>query len=283
MSPNPHFTSSPLARLGLSAFLAFPCGARAWDALSSGEEITAVSSKVYGGYVRTKLRDGAFRPESYAFGNGGFVRNGTPGVEEPLGVFTRDDTIDDIAFGDVARIIAGPLAGQNYLPARDPRTTSLLIMVFWGRTIGTSAFPGSGLTDIPLGTDIDKIDAHNAVLLGFDSEGVFGQGFGYSIGSNILKQLHSGVMSAIKADRYYVIMRAFDFQSAWRQKRIKLLWETRFSLSQRRHDFGKDLPGMTQFASKYFGQDSHGLVLNPPAEGRVDIGDVRSLGPVPEK
>jgi hypothetical protein len=125
----------------------------------------------------------------------------------------------------------------------------------------------------------DRIDAQNAMLLGFDSEIVFDQGFQdpSNMMSNIRKQLHSGIIDAIEDDRYYVILRAFDFQSSWKKKKIRLLWETRFSLSQRRHDFGKDLPSMTQIAEQYFGQDTHGLVYKPIPEGRVNIGEVKLL------
>jgi len=35
---------------------------------------------------------------------------------------------------DVARKIAAPLAGQNYVPSGDSKTTRLLIMVYWGTT-----------------------------------------------------------------------------------------------------------------------------------------------------
>jgi hypothetical protein len=63
----------------------------------------------------------------------------------------------------------------------------------------------------------------------------------------------------------------------------KLLWGTRISLSERHHDFSKELPIMTQYAARYFGQDSHGLILKPVAEGHVDIGEVKSLGEVPDK
>ncbi len=40
---------------------------------------------------------------------------------------------------------------------------------------------------------------------------------------------------------------------------------------------------MAQMASPYFGQDSRGLISKAVPEGKVDIGDVKSLGPVPEK
>jgi hypothetical protein len=49
------------------------------------------------------------------------------------------------------------------------------------------------------------------------------------------------------------------------------------------HDFGRDLPSMAQYASRYFGQDSHGLVHDTIPLGEVDIGEVKSLGEVPPK
>jgi hypothetical protein len=114
---------------------------------------------------------------------------------------------------------------------------------------------------------------------------VFDEGFDdpSNMMSNIRRQVHSGTIDAIEADRYFVILQAFDFPLLWKQKKIKLLWETRFSLDQRSHDFGRDLPRMAQIASQYFGQDSRGLVSKPVPQGNVDIGDVKSLGPVPDK
>jgi hypothetical protein len=76
---------------------------------------------------------------------------------------------------------------------------------------------------------------------------------------------------------------AYDFQLLWKAKKHKLLWETRFSIRQRHHDFDKDLPTMAQYASQYFGQDSGGLVHKEIPLGHVDIGDVKSLGEVPSK
>lgn len=271
--------------LSLAAISAIAPVGHASGPTPASEEITAVSSKVYNGYMRTKLADGPFRPESYAFGNGGFLTGGLAGLKGSTGVFTRDGTIDEMTFATVARTIEGPLEGQNYVVAHDPKTTELFIMVFWGRTIGTNAFLESGLNNVPLGSSRDKMDLENAALLGFDSERVFGVGFAdpANMMSNIRRQTHSAVVGAIEDDRYYVILRAFDFQSTWKQKKIKLLWETRFSLSQRRHDFGEDLPRMTQIAAQYFGQDSHGLINRAIPEGRVDIGEPRSLGDVPGK
>jgi hypothetical protein len=43
------------------------------------------------------------------------------------------------------------------------------------------------------------------------------------------------------------------------------------------------LLALAQFASQYFGQDSHGLVHKEIPLGRVDIGEIKSLGQVPAK
>jgi hypothetical protein len=124
--------------------------------------------------------------------------------------------------------------------------------------------------------------------MGFDSERFIRERtdvstpfLGRSIRSQILDNVHSADVTSLQMDRYYVVMRAFDFQTAWKERKIKLLWETRFSLSERQHDFEKELPTMAHTASKYFGQDTGGLIRARIPEGQVDIGEVKSLGNVP--
>ncbi len=239
-----------------------------FSVISDSEKLTAVSSSAHNGYVRTRMADGSFRPETYAFGEGGVT-----------GVLTiSDPTFDNVGFLPIARMLAVPLATQNYLPTRDPNATDLLIMVYWGTTTG-----GVNTSD---GFLRDQLNYANAQLLGFNLEGPF-RGmrdpmsdpsevfFGPSFRQTMLNTVYGDVMAAIEVDRYWVILEAYDFQSAWKHKKLKLLWETRFSLSARRHDFERDLPAMAQSASLYFGRDSFGLVLKPVPEGRVDIGEAK--------
>jgi hypothetical protein len=40
---------------------------------------------------------------------------------------------------------------------------------------------------------------------------------------------------------------------------------------------------MTQIAAKYFGLDSHGLLMKPIPQGSVKIGELKSIGDVPTK
>lgn len=239
--------------------------------VSDSEKLTAVSSSSHNGYVRSRLADGSFRPETYAFGEGGI-----------LGTFLiSDPTFDGVGFTEIARMLAEPLASQSYVPARDAEATNLLIMVFWGETTG-----GVNTQD---GALRDELNFKNARLLGFDSEGSIQSMsdastpfFGRSFRSAMLNEVHSDVLSAIEVNRYYVILRAFDFQAAWKQRRMKMLWETRFSLSERMHDFERDLPAMAQNASLYFGRDSYGLVLKPIPEGRVEVGEARAVEDQPD-
>jgi hypothetical protein len=259
--------------------------AKASDQNLPSDEITAVSSKVFHGYQRTRRADGSFRPENYGFAIGGFLSRIPTGLDEAPPTNTTDRTIDNISFAAIAQMIEGPLAAQQYVATPEPEKADLLIVVFWGRTIGTDAFAQSETSQVMLGSDQDKIDAENARLLGFDSARVFDQGFSdpSNMMSNIRKQLYSGVVDAIKEDRYFIILQAFDFQAAWKQKKIILLWETRFSMTQRGHDFGKDLPRMSLVAGQYFGQESEGLVYKPIPNGQVQIGNLKSFGEVHEK
>jgi len=254
-------------------------------ALGSGsQDITAVSSRVYNGYVRKVLPDGSVHPETYGFAIGGELNRSSAGTEGVGSLPTADRSIEGTAFAEISGVIRGPLAGQKYVPTGDPKTADLLIVVYWGRTIGTNAFAGTTQAVVN-GGDRDKIDLENARLLGFDSERVFDLGYDdhANMMANIRREVYAGVMDAIEDDRYFVILIAYDFPMLWKQRQVKLLWETRFSLSQRHHDFRKDLPAMTQVAAEYFGKDSLGLVQKPIPEGHVDIGETKNLGEVPAK
>ena len=258
-----------------AAWIAHISEAGPFDLISDSERLTSVSARVYNGYKRIRDADGTLRPETYAMGIGGRVPTSVYGLEGPAPGSTSDDTIDDVGFGYISRTIAGPLASQAYVSTTSADHTDLLIMVYWGRTKGPQ---GTGATI--LGADQDILDLRNAALLGFDSESALDrEGFDdpTNIMAHIKREVHSNLMSALEVDRYFVVLRAFDFQDAWKRKKIKLLWETRFSLAERRHDFGLALPTMADVASKYFGQDSHGLLLKPPPEGRVEIGEPRAI------
>jgi hypothetical protein len=276
----------------------------------NADGITAISARASKDYVRARLPNGAYQQESYAFGDGGFD-NGS----------IKDVSIDSLRFNDIAHVIAKPLANENYVPARDPNATKLLIMVYWGLTevpppvsdsvaytnfseaeqnysealneakglppgerefilAGAEEQVSAAMSQISSeNRQRDVINYKNGQLLGFGPD-VIHEG-PYLTGP--LKVRRDDLVAEIEDRRYFVVLMAYDFQMAWKLKKHKLLWETRFSIRQRSHQFDADLAGMAKSASKFFGQDSNGLVRGQLPEGHVEVGNLKSLGDVPAK
>jgi hypothetical protein len=270
-------------------------------------DIEAISARTSPDYIRPRAPDGSFKTETYAFGQGGYW--GGP---------ISDGTIDKLKFTEIARDIADPLARQNYLPTKDAKTARLLVMVYWGTTIPTvspeesatlhnvadkaaqlqiayarqvhrglgkgeehyewdnlmAALAAEGAQE----TVRDKADSLNAMLLGYDS--LWDHTFGAPWAS-AQESERRDMITELEEERYFVILMAYDFQIMWKEKKHKLLWETRFSISERRKRFDNVLPALALQASKYFGTDSKGLVHDEVPLGHVDIGSVKSLGPLP--
>jgi hypothetical protein len=236
---------------------------------AAASEEVAVNARVFNGYARVKLADGTFKPESYAFGEGGRWNSGP-----------ADKSIDAIPFRTIAETIAGPLRAHAYLPATDPKETDLMILVFWG----TTASPADGLGEARPLADVssdetllglnagenqlrDQGNATNARILGY--------------GDDYVRELQvrdighvpvRDVVSEIEEGRYFVVLKAYDFRSAWKEKKLKLLWEARFSIPAQGNRFDQQLHEMAQTAARNFGQDTKGLVHQEPPEGRVEIG-----------
>ena len=245
-------------------------GARAGGA----ERITAVASRVSPDYARTRLPDGSFQPEEYGFGEGGRLDGAA-----------RDASIDKTVFMDIVHVLVGPLAAHKYEPARSEESEKLLIVVFWGTTVAPDPLNRSiGYTSGNVAMmDLDAkqraiLDYRNAKILGYDTDQMIQSDFGNSFtNSGIPGLLHSELVSELEESRYFVVLMVYDFQ-AFRKGAKHKLWETRFSINEPGNHFDKALPAMAQYASAYFGQDSHGLLRRPVAEGRVDVGEPKALG-----
>ncbi len=264
---------------------ALPLLARAAE---GSDTIAVVSSRTSEDYSRTTLADGSFQSEMYAFGEGGYYR-------API----RDETIDRESFTDIARALNGPLTAQKYLPTKDPEKANLLIMVYWGMTSGTidpksdnfgynrigrvmNTRQGAFVRSDPYGPVSIQgqfIDAQNAVILGYDAD--LSVPAGYEITALHVK--HDDLVDEIEHNRFFVVLMAYDFQMMWKEKKHKLLWETRFSIRQQHNDFAKMLPAIANYSSQYFGQDTKGLVRKPLPAGNVDVGVPRSIGIESEK
>jgi hypothetical protein len=270
---------------------------------AAGGEMAAVSSRASEDYVRTRLPDGSFQPETYAFGKGGFWSGAS-----------RDPTIDNMDFMDVARTIAVPLERQGYIPSKDPKKTRFLIMVYWGTTQPperenqTISFQNvsqasaalqrakdsrdpvaiaaaeAAYTDVFPSLQVEnarhnRINMQNAQTLGYDSW----IGLNAPFAGSPLENRWKDMIDELEESRYFVVLMAYDFQMMCQQKKTKLVWETRFSIGQHRNQFDKQLAAMAQDASKYFGKDSKGLIRERLPDTTVNIGEAKVLEYEPEK
>jgi len=280
----------------VAALLAFCPRAGAGDSAPGLNGIEAVASKVAPDYIREKQPDGTFKTEFYAFGKGG-----------DWGGPIKDDSIDKVDFMDVARTIAPALAGQQYAPARDPKTTKLLVMVYWGTTTVPQPYENdplyqayyqaleeyhlllsgippqvdeanavltAGLHQLEIENHIrDRLDFKNAGMLGYDMSGLIGTERGNYLSHTALRTERNDEVDEIEANRYFVVLMAYDFQLLMKSKKHKLLWAARFSINELHNQFDKALPAMAQYASKYFGQPSNGLIRERLLNPDVKIGE----------
>ncbi len=264
-----------------------------------------VVSRVSPDYIRPKQADGIFEPEAYTFGEGGLWAGSV-----------RDSSERNLNFYDVARLVARPLLAQNYVPARDSAKTKLLIMLYWGTTTGTEGsaysvgYENLQASQMPknFGTgqsrDLKADLGKGGTTQGFDDAAlamvmlenrmrdranmVNAGMLGYNYALDEVKEWQAGPMktrwndliSEIEENRYFVVLMAYDFQLMAKEKKHKLLWETRFSVLQRGNAFDQQLASMAQSASRYFGQRTNGL-LRKPLGTDVRLRELKILGEVP--
>lgn len=247
-----------------------------------------INARVFNGYARTKLADGSFKPERFA------VAEGTRWKGKQI-----DPSLDGLSLPQIARTIAGPLRAQGYIPSSDPKRTDLLILVSWGVTTGAedgqyshaidgfsaaaNALPAteSGL-EMSAADDtfntwmmMQELETHMREQNNRTNAGILGYGDAYDRAREMRRIGFAAGDTPIwelEANRYFVVLKAYDFRVALQEKKLTLLWEARFSIYERGNRFDEQLLPMTRVASKYFGQDTAGLVRREVPEGKVEVG-----------
>jgi len=305
--------------LALVTGVAGPAGTPAGAA--SGEVFTTVSSTVYNGYTRVKQSGGTFKPETYSFGEGQFSGGAMrdPSIDGfpflklarvlapylarqnylPTRALDQTDLIIVVHWGTTI-----PYDQGVYRNAIDGLSMAMTTGMAAAQTFGTS--PGAlegggsptGATGNALGAQLDgeiasalmlvemedrqrdQANARNAALLGYLPE------------LNRLGELKSSfagfgtryqdLVVDLEEDRYFVILAAYDFHAAWKEKKLKLLWITRVSIRERGNRFDEQLAAMLASAAPYFGRDTPGLMRGFAPEGKVKIGEPKVVGVAPE-
>lgn len=283
--------------------------------------LTAICSSAYNGYVRPRRPDGSLKPETYAFGQGeysngqmrddsiggfpfrklaglladylarqNYVPTQSPDGTDLLIVVHWGTTIpyDNGSYRMALDNLKSAMGARQMInqPAVAPHLGQRASMAALGGD-GSAALRGMQNNDLggylmmlELQNRLrDQANARNAALLGYMPE--MGR-----VDENMrfggLGTYYSDLASDVEEDRYFVILAAYDFQAAWKHKQRKLLWVTRVSIRAHGNRFDQDAEAMIRNASRYFGQTSPGLLRQRMPEGRVDVGEPKVIGVVPE-
>jgi hypothetical protein len=276
-------------------------------------DIAAVYAATANGYARVRLADHSYQPETYTFAEGGrmeglvadrsidetsfmqIARVMVPSLRQqnyiPSGDPKKIDLMITVFWGTTAGA-----EGGKYRNSQSTLTNALSRFHTFDPSSGyieRIAQHGSQADPYPIGDTEgmmrvsaqdevaqmlmlnqaenairDRNNSRNAVILGFWED--------YNKAMDLPTFAFSpGIIEELEADRYFVVLKAYDFQLLRTQKQKKLLWETRFSVRERRNQFDRILPVMAQTASQYFGQNSGRLLRKPVPVGRVDMGTPR--------
>ena len=237
----------------------------------------AVTGKVENGYTRIRRPDGSFAPETYVFKEGGFLSSRL-----------ADPTIDAMTFASVGRVMAGALAGQNYIRSADPHRAKLLIVLYWGTSRAPAELNDSASAGMR-GEETSIVDAAPEInrrgVVHFRSEWQEGYPQAFQDGDQMVMEedaMMLGYPSVFDPDlkhyRYFVVLLAYDLDTLRTKGKQRLLWQARFSMREQFHGFDRALPRLAAGAAPFFGQDSHGLRRQPVPEGRVKIGPLSTVG-----
>jgi hypothetical protein len=278
------------------------------------EQVEAIFSKTSNGYKRTLLPDGSFRPETYRFAKGEFW--GGEIADPSMDYLTIDDIARVVAPALAKQNYnAAPPADASDLlivinwgttAAPEHRTMDLAYELVEGAELGAGMdghvdglqerrLDGGGSTwDLGDSSPLDAAIVPDRSVRLSTLPAAQGSRLDLMVQESVQLQAQNDAWARTGQDsarmlgylhftdaelqryRYFVVLLAYDRRTA-AGKHPRLLWEARLSISEHRNQFDKRLPAMAWNASAYFGQDSHGLVHTPIPEGRVEIGELRSL------
>ncbi len=255
----------------------------------------SVRGQVAPDYQRTKLADGTFKPERYVVSNGGKF----PGT-------TTDASMDKVGYPEIAGVAARHLAGQQYYLAQKTKDADLLIAIYWGTTVTPdtqrsgeaindlahkfsdmklNALEGGSLTAVA-GMEFamariemenqmrDSANLDNAKILGYlDAINDRREMVPWTDIGNVQGDL----ISDVEEERYYIVVRAYDFKALQKDGKQVVRWVTRISIGSQGQAFDERFAQMVAAGADAFGrkQDLRRRFYGDP---RVDLGELKFIG-----
>ena len=92
----------------------------------------------------------------------------------------------------------------------------------------------------------EETDMKTATLLGYDSWWTEING---AMGGTALGYRKADMLNELEEDRYFVVLTALDYRLLVKERKSKMLWETRFSIREHGNAFDARLAGMAKLAA----------------------------------
>jgi len=254
-----HLTTLKFASLALATLSLCPFS----ELAGRKQADVAVDSMAQEAYqLRKDSEEGPLR-EEYILMKGRFFGGGV-----------RDKSLKEVSIDELSNTLAKELVKRNYYPAKNSEENDLLIVVHWGVTNGVEELDeltgetdlGGGESDGEEYSDISPEDElqnerfkqgwgtqgvnANAGILGFDSE---------LSKRGLTQQDEYELKSALKSERYFIILMAYDWKMIRNKEKSPLLWSTRFSIDSIGTNFHAAYPALFRAASDHFGTNLDGL------------------------
>lgn len=272
-------------------------------------EVVAVNSQVFNGYVRHQLPNGTFQPETYTFAEGGCWSHALhdPGMEKLkfmdivrvlAGPLVKVNYRPGLKASDTQLLIMvywGSTQGSNELDRNNLRNGASAAIAAYDRTDDIDGTPKSAMdrsldrkavdSRTPEGAAYesflwqlgvsnrmrDELDDMNARILGY-AEALDRARFAVQLSSS------QDVLQELGANRYYVVLQAYDFKVAQRDKKLRPLWTTRLSVSED-GPFATALDRMAWNGARHFGRTTDGLKRE--AKATVELAPLEILESTP--
>ncbi|MBK1875583.1 hypothetical protein [Pelagicoccus mobilis] len=225
----------------------------------------------------------------------------------------RDKSLETMPFKKVAFEIATRLEKQGMFVSGDVNTADMLVVISWGTTDSPVDWSelfgqtdlGGGTTDDFSGDSgggedgfgdsggnygsFDSIDAGYSDSFMVDDGTTRSQNFSTAKLLGIDRALNSRSTSSseyyeleslLQRERYFIVVQAFDFQKLKGEKKISILWSTRFSMDSTGANFRDAYLSLSRAAAPYFGEHMDDLAkekVNMGA-GEATVGELEVIG-----
>jgi hypothetical protein len=195
----------------------------------------------------------------------------------------RDKSLANVSFDDMALIIAKELRSQNMFPHQDKSKGDFILIIHWGSTEVEEdledLFPG--FFDTAEGEqDIDMVNMMNTWSLSTQRRNIGLIGFDKALyKKNLNPNMEYELRLALKDERYFMTVNAFDYPLFLKTGEAKLLWTTRFSTRSAGTNFERAYVDLTKAAVGYFGKNLEDLERERAgdARGTVEFGEIEVL------